>query len=82
MTGSKYWLIAAVAALLVPNIAMARTLKKDPREEAEQVCYDDAMKLCGDVVPDEAKITACMGQKHAQLSAPCAKVFDAGLKKK
>ena len=74
--------LVATALIVLPGLASARMPKNDPRQEAEQACYDDAMKLCGDAVPDEQKITACMGTKRAQLSAPCAKIFDAGLKKK
>ena len=40
----------------------------DPR----QVCQNDALSLCGEFVPDEHKITACMIRKHRQLSAEAA----------
>jgi len=39
----------------------------DPR----QVCQNDALSLCGEFVPDERKITACMMRKHRQVSAEC-----------
>ena len=50
------------------------------RQEAEHLCYSDVQKLCSADIPDEAKITACMERSRAQLSAPCRKVFDAGIK--
>jgi hypothetical protein len=29
------------------------------------------MRLCSDVIPDVARVTACMKAKYAQLSQPC-----------
>jgi hypothetical protein len=40
-------------------------------EEARQACTGDAMRLCGDFVPDVAKVTACMMRKRGQVSAGC-----------
>jgi hypothetical protein len=40
-------------------------------EEARQACTGDAMRLCGDFVPDVPKVTACMMRKRAQVSAGC-----------
>jgi hypothetical protein len=40
-------------------------------DAARQACTPDAMRLCADVIPDVAKVTACMKAKSSQLSAPC-----------
>ena len=40
------------------------------------------MKFCKDLVPDEEKIAACMGQHRAQLSVNCGIVYDAGMRNK
>jgi hypothetical protein len=40
-------------------------------DETRQACTGDAMRLCGDFVPDVQKITACMMRKRAQVSAEC-----------
>ena len=45
---------------------------------ARQACAPDAMRLCGDVIPDVAKIAACMQQKKALLSDPCRLVMNGG----
>ena len=37
----------------------------------EQICTPDAMRLCSDVIPDRAKVTACMKAKRAQISKEC-----------
>jgi hypothetical protein len=39
--------------------------------DVEQICTPDAMRLCSDVIPDRAKVTACMKAKHAQISKEC-----------
>jgi hypothetical protein len=46
--------------------------------EAQQACTPDAMRLCGDAIPDVAKVTACMKAKYAQLSEPCRVVMRGG----
>ncbi len=39
--------------------------------EQQQACQGDAFRLCGEFVPDVAKITACMAKKRSQLSPAC-----------
>ncbi len=43
--------------------------------EQQQACQPDAMRLCGEFVPDVERITACMVKKRAQLSPACRAVF-------
>lgn len=45
------------------------------RDQEQAACYNDAMRLCGDFVPDEAKITACMTEKKSQVGPACLKFF-------
>ena len=75
-------LLGAALLVCVANGATAKQLSDSDRlrAEAEHLCYDDVQKLCGDSIPDEDKIKACMGQKRAQLSPSCLKVFDQGMK--
>jgi hypothetical protein len=40
-------------------------------DAARQACTPDAMRLCGDVVPDVARTTACMKAKIRYVSAEC-----------
>ncbi len=40
-------------------------------DAARQACTPDAMRLCSDVIPDVAKVTACMKAKSSQLSQAC-----------
>ena len=40
-------------------------------DAARQACTPDAMRLCSDVIPDVARVTACMKAKSSQLSEGC-----------
>src|SRR5712692_8694946 len=43
--------------------------------EQRQACQPDAMRLCGEFVPDVERITACMVKNRIRLSPPCRAVF-------
>jgi hypothetical protein len=43
--------------------------------EAEQACTPDAMRLCGEFIPDVGRITACMKSKRSQLTSQCRAFF-------
>lgn len=57
-----------LAVLVQPGAGFAYT------QEEQQACTPDAMRLCGEFVPNVDAITACMIRKKAQLSPQC-KVF-------
>jgi hypothetical protein len=46
-------------------------------DAARQACTSDAMRLCSDVIPYVARVTACMKGKSSQLSPAC-RVFVRG----
>ena len=46
--------------------------------EQQQRCQGDAMRLCGEFIPDVDLITACMIAKKSQLSEGCRAVFNSG----
>lgn len=62
----------ALLALVRPGTAHAYT------PEEQQACSPDAMRLCGEFVPNVDAITACMIRKKAQLSPPCRVFFRPG----
>ena len=78
MPMSKLLLGATILSLAVPAVASAKVKNQTMRQVQEQACYNDAMTLCKDAVPDEDKITACMASKRKQLSPLCGKIFDEG----
>ena len=70
-----------VSALLVcgfVSFGAARAQDTPGGVDVRQACTPDAMRLCGDVVPDVPKVTACMKAKHAQLSPECRAAMAAG----
>ena len=44
-------------------------------QEEANACTPDAMRLCSSAIPDAKRVGACLYQRRAQLSAPCAAVF-------
>jgi hypothetical protein len=46
--------------------------------EQQAACQDDAFRLCGDAVPDERRVRACMARKIRQLSPGCRRMFQRG----
>ncbi len=61
--------VIALAAVIQPRAGHAYT------PEQQQACTPDAMRLCGEFVPNVDAITACMIQKKAQLSPQCRAFF-------
>ncbi len=65
-------LAAVLFAAEGPTSAFAYT------QEQQQACSPDAMRLCGNFIPDVDRITACMIQKKSQLSPECGRFFRRG----
>lgn len=65
-----------IGALLIGGLHGAAAQTVDVR----QACTPDAMRLCSEFVPDEAKITACMHRKYAQIGPECRTAMAAGRK--
>jgi hypothetical protein len=59
---------AAVALALALSAGVAAA-QGTPQQQ--QACQSDATRLCGEFIPDVAKIEACMSYKRAQVSAAC-----------
>ena len=62
----------ALAVLIHPGEGFAYS------QEEQQACTPDAMRLCGEFVPNVDAITACMIQKKSQLSPQCRVFFRPG----
>jgi hypothetical protein len=39
--------------------------------DAREACTPDAMRLCNEFIPDEARVKSCMLSKRSQLSEAC-----------
>ena len=69
-------LVAALVLCSLSTAALAaRSRTPTLREQQEHDCYHDATTLCGEFVPEEAKIEACMIAKVDQLSPKCKRFF-------
>lgn len=44
--------------------------------EQQAACTPDVFRLCGAMIPDADRITACLRQNTPQLSGPCRAVFE------
>ena len=47
-------------------------------DEQVSACTPDVMRLCSDAIPDVGRITKCMIQKKAQVSATCMMAMKKG----
>jgi hypothetical protein len=68
--------IAGLAALFGLALVLApvpASAQGTPEQRA--ACEADAMRLCGQYVPDVQRITACMHQNRRYLSPRCRAVF-------
>jgi hypothetical protein len=68
--------IAAFVAFATTAIALQTSPGLAFTQEAQQMCSDDAMRLCSSEVPDIPRITACMVRNKAHVSPGCRAVMD------
>jgi hypothetical protein len=59
-------------------IAAASPAAAQGTPEQRAACEGDAMRLCGQFVPNVDQIISCMSRNRRYLSAPCRAVFDGG----
>ena len=69
LRAGKMLAATTVALGLLTTAASAYT------QEQQQLCTGDAMRLCGDAIPDVERVTACMIRQRASLSDGCKAVF-------
>jgi hypothetical protein len=70
---SSLWLAATAAVFGLAgavNFTPAPAAAQGSAQQ-QQACTPDALRLCGEFVPDVAKISACMSRKRASLSPAC-----------
>jgi hypothetical protein len=68
ISGGKVF-IAAGLVLAMVSTAHAYTA------EQQQLCTDDAFRLCSSEIPDVDRVTACMVKHKTELSPACKSVF-------
>ena len=73
-------IICVLVVLTGVLVYRADTVLAQGSDAERQACTPDAMRLCGDAIPDVVKVTACMKAKYSQLSAPCRVAMGGGKK--
>jgi hypothetical protein len=69
---SQIW----VFAIVVPGLLVSGSdSAQDLRQRQTEACMGDAFRLCGDAIPDEDRITACMTARQTELSPGCRAFF-------
>jgi hypothetical protein len=63
--------LGAGLAILVGFALMPASVVAQGTPEQQANCQDDAMRLCGQFVPDVNRITSCMIAKRRLVSARC-----------
>jgi len=67
-------IVRLVCALVLPVGIVLGSLgaaSAQGSESARDACTPDAMRLCNEFIPDEARVRACMLRKRSQLSEAC-----------
>jgi hypothetical protein len=67
-------LIVGLAWAATPALAQGTQAQRD-------ACTGDAMRLCGEFIPDPGRTGACLNSKRAQLSPACRAVFGGSVRK-
>jgi|RhiMetdeSRZDD1v2_1073273.scaffolds.fasta_scaffold121023_3 hypothetical protein len=68
--------VTALAFLAMFLILPGRAQAVTPEEQA--ACQPDAFRLCGQAIPDERRVKACLLHNVRRLSPPCRRVFSRG----
>jgi hypothetical protein len=66
--------LALPAGLLLGSLGAASA----QGESAREACTPDAMRLCNEFIPDEARVKSCMLSKRSQLSEACRLAMRSG----
>jgi uncharacterized lipoprotein YajG len=69
---------ALVGMLLVAASAAQAQTQATPqanRAQQEAACAGDATQFCGEAIPDEQKIAACLRANRAKISQACQAVL-------
>jgi hypothetical protein len=63
-------LTALVFTVAAPSSASAYT------QDQQAACQDDAFRFCGDAIPDENRVRACLVANLRRLSPACRRLFN------
>ncbi len=67
--------IMFLTVLTLASVISSSVLAQSLRDQQVAACESDAFRLCGEDIPDEQRITACMSARRNELSAGCRVFF-------
>ena len=67
---------ALAAALCGSTAALAKNSGPTLQDRQQAACYGDVQRLCGNAMPDAAKVEACMSDKRPLVSKKCSEMWD------
>jgi len=70
--------LAVIALLLGGIVLSAPGPSQAYTEEERMACQDDAFRLCGQFIPDEQRVKACLIANMSRLSPACRRMFQRG----
>jgi hypothetical protein len=62
-------------ALGIAVVLSAATLAIAQTQEEQDACKDDAMRVCGDAIPDRDQVARCLNFKKEYISPACRTVI-------
>ena len=63
-------IILSVAFAMLSTAAIAQS------SEEQNLCMNDAFRVCSHTIPDRGRTVACMVENKSKLSSPCQMVMD------
>ncbi len=69
-------LCCALAAIIASSaLAPAAFANRGYTQQQQQACQGDAIRLCGPVIPDHARIHSCLRHHRTHLSHACRAII-------
>ena len=72
---TRFLMSAALVAGLT-GTAFAKMTSPTLQDRQQAACFGDVQRLCGNAMPDVAKVTECMKPKKELVSAKCRALWD------
>lgn len=66
--------VVLLLAVVATSVALSLPVFAHTAEE-EQLCMNDAFRLCSAEIPDESRVAACMARQKNLLSPGCRALF-------
>ena len=67
-----------LAAVLMPVAVAAAEAPSEMQQRT--ACISDAFRFCASEIPNKARIRACLGVHHDELTMGCREVYDASIR--